>query len=235
MLITATVQETLPATPRSALLRVSPETPLPFAAGQAVEIGEHGRGLRRPYSIALGPRSAARTGQLEFLVGLGPEGTPGPHLPALRPGLVLDIEGPFGAFTFPPNPSESHVLFVAGGSGIAPLRAMLHEALELGPRMRLSLLYSARTPEDFAFAGELQELHRSGRVHVLRTVTRTAGPAWDGARGRISRAELEAVVETPDTLCFVCGPEALVHEVPRMLREIGIADSRIRVEEWVRQ
>ena len=35
-----------------------------------------------------------------------------------------------------------------------------------------------------------------------------------------------------DTLCFVCGPEALVHEVPRMLGEIGVTADRIRVEEW---
>ena len=46
---------------------------------------------------------------------------------------------------------------------------------------------------------------------------------WQGSRGRISRAQLEAVVDRPDdTLCFVCGPEALVHEVPRMLGEIGV-------------
>jgi hypothetical protein len=43
---------------------------------------------------------------------------------------------------------------------------------------------------------------------------------------------LEACVDDPETLCFVCGPEALVHEVPRMLQDIGIAPSRVRVEEW---
>jgi ferredoxin-NADP reductase len=43
---------------------------------------------------------------------------------------------------------------------------------------------------------------------------------------------LEAAVEDAETLCFVCGPESLVHEVPRMLYDIGIASSRVRVEEW---
>ena len=232
MLHTATLQAIVPATSRSALLRVTTEAPLPFLAGQAVALGEQGQALRRPYSIAVGPGTAARTGQLEFLIGIGPNGTPGPHLSSLQPGLRLDIEGPFGAFTFPQALAESHVLFVAGGSGIAPLRAMLHEALEIRPGLRMSLLYSARTPEDFAFAGELAELHRTQRVRVLRTATRGAGPAWDGARGRISRAELEALVDSPETLCFVCGPEALVHEVPRMLRDVGVVPSRIRVEEW---
>ncbi len=53
------------------------------------------------------------------------------------------------------------------------------------------------------------------------------------AAGRASTGSLLAqCVTDPATLCFVCGPESLVHEVPRMLRELGIADARIRVEEW---
>jgi ferredoxin-NADP reductase len=43
---------------------------------------------------------------------------------------------------------------------------------------------------------------------------------------------LEPAVAGRGTLCYVCGPEALVHEVPGMLREIGIPTERIRVEEW---
>jgi ferredoxin-NADP reductase len=43
---------------------------------------------------------------------------------------------------------------------------------------------------------------------------------------------LEAAVISPETLCFVCGPDALVHDVPGMLRDIGVPEERIRVEEW---
>lgn len=232
MLLTATIDEVRPATTRAALLRVVPDRPLPFTAGQAVTLGACGQSLRRPYSIAVSPADAHESGALEFLVGLGHGGRPGPHLPTLSRGVRLELDGPFGTFTFPAALSEMHVLFVAGGSGIAPLRAMLHEALRAEPPVRLSLLYSARTPEDFAFAPELLALERAGRIRLLCTATRSAGPAWEGARGRISRAELEALVDDPATLCFVCGPEALVHEVPRMLRDIGVGEERIRVEEW---
>jgi ferredoxin-NADP reductase len=232
-MLTATLHDIVHVTPRSLLLRVEPHTPMAFAPGQAAVIGEHGLDQRRPYSIAVGPSEAARNRRLELLVGIGSDGSPGPHLPAPAPGLVLDLEGPFGTFTFPHAPTERTFLFVAGGTGIAPLRAMLHEALEADRGWGLHVLYSARTVDEFAFDEELTGLAASGRIRYLKTVTRdTVEPSWDGARGRISRAQLGAVVDDADTLCFVCGPAALVHDVPRLLLEVGIPRERIRVEEW---
>jgi ferredoxin-NADP reductase len=220
------------ATPRSVLLEVRLGEPLPFKAGQAVLIGAGDSGPRRPYSIAAGPAASARAHTVELLVGIGDDGTPGPHLPVILPGTEVTVEGPLGTFVYPERVAERSVLFVAGGSGIAPLRAMLQEALEGDDAPRIGLLYSARAPEEFAFDAELRAIADGGRLRYQRTATREAGPSWHGERGRISRAHLEALVETPDTLCFVCGPAALVHEVPRMLRDIGVAPGRIRVEEW---
>lgn len=220
-------------TPRSLLVDVRLGEPLPFRPGQAVLIGSGDSNPRRPYSIAAGPAVCARTGTIQLLVGVGDDGTPGPHLPVVTPGTPVVIEGPLGSFVFPGRVDERTVLFVAGGTGIAPLRAMLQDALESSARPpAVSLLYSARTPDEFAFDAELSALAREGRLRYRRTVTRDADPAWHGERGRISRAHLEVMVDNPETLCFVCGPTALVHEVPRMLREIGVAPDRIRVEEW---
>ncbi len=203
-----------------------------FAAGQAVALGQHGQPFRRPYSIAVGPEEAARDRRLEFLVGFGPDGAVGPHLPDLAAGMTLDLEGPFGGFTFPADPRERHFLFVAGGSGIAPLRSMLHHALAGDSSWRLSVVYSARTPGEFAFDDELAALAAAGRIQYRRTATRDSGPDWSGDTGRVSRALLQSVVEDEETLCFVCGPESLVHEVPRMLRELGVPSDSVRVEEW---
>src|SRR6185436_13294872 len=199
-------------------------------AGQAVLLAAHAQPSRRPYSIAVGPAEATRDRALEFLIGLGPDGTPGPHLPDLSRGTRVDIEGPFGSFVFPESPDETHFLFVAGGTGIAPLRAMWHQALAGDRSWRISVVYSARTPDEFAFDDELTALSASGRLTYVRTATRHSGGPWDGGSGRLNRARLEAAVVSRETLCFVCGPEALVHDVPGMLREIGIANERIRVE-----
>ena len=154
-------------------------------------------------------------------------------MPSLAVGTSVELDGPIGSFLYPGRLTEPAVLFVAGGSGIAPLRAMLHEALGAPEAPEVSVVYSARTAEEFAFDDELTRLAGQGRIRYEKTVTRETRRMWQGSRGRISRAQLEAVVARPDdTLCFVCGPEALVHEVPRMLGEIGVRPDRIRVEEW---
>ena len=101
MLLTATIDAVSPATPRALHVRLRLDAPFSFAPGQAALVGAHGSGERRPYSIAVGPEEAARSGCLEFLIGLGADGTPGPHLPRAEPGERVDVEGPLGAFTFP--------------------------------------------------------------------------------------------------------------------------------------
>jgi ferredoxin-NADP reductase len=222
------------ATPRSRLLVADfRDKPFDFLPGHAVLIGAHGQPTRRPYSIACSPERAFETGRLELLVSLELDGDSSPHPSTLGAGSLVDVEGPLGTFVFPPQPPQQHLLFVAGGTGIAPLRAMLDHALRRYPGHSLSLLYSARLSDDFAFIDELRAHAAAGRVVLHQTVTRDAGPAWAGARGRIGRAHFEAVVHDPaSTLCFVCGPREMVTESVRVLQLLGVAEDAIRTEGW---
>jgi ferredoxin-NADP reductase len=230
VLLTLAIREVLPATPRARIVRLELGGALfDYAAGQAVLVGAAG-GPKRPYSVAGSPEEARRERCLELLVGVDANGAPGPHL-MLERGRIVDVNGPLGTFTFPPAPAERRFVFIAGGTGIAPLRAMLHHALAI-PHEGIGLLYSARTPDEFAYEDELRALAAGGRIELRQTVTRTVGDQWSGARGRIGRAELQTLVHAPATLCFICGPPALVAEMSAILAELGIDPSRIRVEEW---
>jgi len=97
---------------------------------------------------------------------------------------------------------------------------------------RFRLLYSARTPDDFAYRRELCGMARRGEIEVTLTATRGVHESWRGARGRITHAQLAALIDDPATLCFVCGPATMVDEVPAMLRSLGIENPRIHVEQW---
>lgn len=232
-MLTLPIGDVVHATPRARIVRLDlGSRPFDFAAGQAVLIASHGLDARKPYSIASAPEDAADRGVLELLIGVGADGTPGPHL-ALERGHLVDVEGPIGTFAFPARPAERHFLFVAGGTGIAPLRSMLrHAVLGSIAADRLGLLYSARTPDEFAFIDEFRELASRGRLDFTQTITRDTEHDWTGARGRIDRAALSALVLRPETLCFVCGPSAMVDEMPRLLQDLGIDRKRIRIEEW---
>src|SRR5687768_648461 len=168
---------------------------------------------------------------LEFLVKTDSSAW-GTRLATLRRGARLAVQGPMGSFVFPARPVERQFLFVAGGTGIAPLRSMICHAFASRQPGRLHLLYSARTPSDFAFLVELKRYARDRRLELVLTATREVTSRWPGERGRITSERLERLLETPVTLCFVCGPAAMVDDVPRMLMNLGVDRKRIRIEEW---
>jgi ferredoxin-NADP reductase len=229
--LTLPIREVLPATPRARILRLDRRGhAFDYAAGQAVIVGTHGQPKRRPYSIASAPEDTRREGWLELLIGVEADGRPGDHL-TLASDALVDVEGPVGTFTFPAAPAERRFVFIAGGTGIAPLRAMLRHALVI-PHRDIGLFYSARTPDEFAYEEELRALAEAGSIVLRQTVTRANDRDWSGARGRLDRAALSELVHDPATLCFVCGPPALVAEMPALLAELGIRRDRIRIEEW---
>jgi ferredoxin-NADP reductase len=144
----------------------------------------------------------------------------------------MEIRGPRGSFVFPEDRRERRLLFIAGGTGIAPLRAMIRHAQLSSRPGRISLLYSARTPRDFAYLPELRRMARRGAIRLALTATRECTPRWSGDRGRIAAEPLGRLIDDPATLCFVCGPAAMVADVPPMLRAFGVDAHRIRVEDW---
>jgi ferredoxin-NADP reductase len=221
------------STPTTRILRLGlGDTAFSFRAGQAAMLGAGGQPLQRPYSIASSPEETSECKHLEFLVKVDANGHAGSHLGGLRRGLPVNVDGPVGNFRFPSDTTERQVLFIAGGTGIAPLRSMLIHALRVGWSGRLTLIYSARSPQDFAYAAELRKLHRQQKIDLVLTVTRHTGSRWGGHHGRMDRERIAALIEDPAaTLCFVCGPPALVAEIPPMLRELGVAAAKIKLEE----
>ncbi|MDQ3168869.1 MAG: FAD-dependent oxidoreductase [Acidobacteriota bacterium] len=228
-MITLTVAEIRKATPESRILRLELSEPFAYEPGQSAQIGLHGQPDRRHYSLATPPEMAASQGTLEFLIRVGRDGSIGPHLDGLHRGSLIDVEGPSGRFVFPSTPARRACLFIAGGTGIAPIRAMLLRAVTL-PDLALGLAYSARASRDFAYLPELKTMRREAGLRMLLTATREAPESWPHDRGRLSQTRLSTLVDTPETLCFVCGPPALVEDVPRALMTLGIDEKRILTE-----
>lgn len=219
-------------TPRTRVLRLALSgRRFAFCPGQSISLGLHGQLQRKPYSIACSPEQARRDDALELLVQVTADGSAGTHLGMPVPDVLVDIEGPAGTFCFPPQPIERDFLFVAGGTGIAPIRSMLSHALAVFPECSAALFYSARATDEFAFGREFRQLAAAGRLTLRETVTREIADDWTGERGRITRARVAARA-TPETLCFVCGPPALVRDVTVWLREIGISRDRVLSEGW---
>jgi glycine betaine catabolism B len=230
--LTLPVRSVVATTPLTRLIRLDLGTrPFVFQAGQAALIGTHGQTERRPYSIASSPDDAVRHHRLEFLVKVDAHGSIGPHLAAVTRGTRIDFEGPTGAFTLVPAPPAAAYLFVAGGTGISPLRAMVRHLIASGAGAAISVLYSARVPGELAFREELERLARRRLLRLHLTITGDTD-AWDGIRGRISLEALARALPSKDAVCYLCGPPAMVEDVPPFLRQLGVPSSHVRTEEW---
>jgi ferredoxin-NADP reductase len=121
------------------------------------------------------------------------------------------------------------LLFVAGGTGIAPLRSMLWSALDRLQPPAIDVIYSARTDSELAFAGEFTRLHRDGLIRYAPTVTRRATTTWRGRRGRIDRDLLQDVLR-PRAVCLLCGSSSFIEDLSGILRTLGVRAGNIRRE-----
>jgi NAD(P)H-flavin reductase len=203
---------------------------LSFSAGQAASVGLLTQVTRKPYAIASAPAEVQSTGCIDLVIGTDAHGRLGLHLDPLVPGSLVGVAGPMGSFALPARVGGRNLLFLAGGTGVVPLRSMLRTAIDRVTPATVDMVYSVRTPADFIFDAELRRLHRAGRIRYVRTVTRLAGESWAERCGRIDAALLQRV-RRPHAVCLLCGPQTFVEDVSAMLRSIGARPSHILRDE----
>ena len=219
-----------PETPTTRRVRLDVDGILfPYRAGQAASLAV-GTAGPTPYSIASAPHETVREGWLEFLVKVDGSSRFGAVVEALQPGAPIRVEGPAGNFVLPELSADLPLVFIAGGTGIAPMRSMILEALHLGHRGTRSLVYSARTPGEFAYLDELRRLAEDGQLLLTLTLTGEV-EEWAHARGRTGVAHLSELV-TPGAMAFVCGPPAMVADLPPALVSLGLPRDRVRTDDW---
>ena len=194
-------------------------------------LGLHDSPLRKPYSIASAPWELEKTGHLRVLAQVDDTGTPDPHLELAASGTLVDLDGPFGSFGMPEDTHDG-LLLVAGGTGIAPLRSMLIDRLSRPTTIPISLVYSARSPEEFAFRSELDALRAAGRIGAHFTVTRDQEGPWAGRRGRIDESLLREALPSTASHCLLCGPQTLVADTRQLLTKMGVREERILTEKY---
>jgi ferredoxin-NADP reductase len=219
-----------PETPTTRKIRVALDgATFSYRAGQAAALASE-NALPTPYSIASAPSETARHGWLEFLIKVDGSSRFGAIVDTLRSGAPLELTGPAGGFTLDRADGEPPILFIAGGTGIAPMRSMICEAIATRPSEKLALVYSSRTPDEFGYLNELKALADEGRLRLTLTLTGNAQD-WTHARGRTGIAHLTELV-SPDTTVFICGPPAMVTDVPVALESLGVPRGRVITESW---
>jgi predicted ferric reductase len=177
-----------------------------------------------PYSLSAAPDH----GSLRITVK--DAGDHSAALAHLRPGTPVLAEGPFGHFTLAKQ-VRSRLLFVAGGAGIGPIRALAEELVLRGTHHRFDavLLYRAGDVSDLALRRELDHLALRSGLRVVYLV----GHRRELGRDPLSPAGIGSLV--PDVRSrdvYVCGPPGMTHNVLRAMRELRVPVRQLHSEEF---
>jgi ferredoxin-NADP reductase len=202
-------------------------------AGQHVDVrltAEDGYQTERSYSISSAPDGT----RIALTVVRIEDGEVSPYLTdELRPGDQIELRGPVGGYFVWEPAQGGPLLLVAGGSGLAPLMAMIRLRAAVGSDAETRLLVSSRTREEILYRAELERLDGDG-LSVVHTLTASRPPGWSGYARRVDADMLAEVGPGPTAQprAFVCGPTPFVEAVAEALVTLGHEPRRIKTERF---
>lgn len=203
--------------------------------GQHVDIrltAEDGYQAQRSYSISSPPEDELLSLTVEKL----DDGEVSPYLVSdLRVGDQFELRGPIGRYFVWTVAMGGPLWLIAGGSGIAPLMAMLRHRAKQKSRIPALLLYSSRSLDDVIYREELDAMASDDPdLRVVNTLTRKQPAGWVGQGRRIDKELLGDASFPPgqNPKIFVCGPTSLVEAVSSLLVELGHDPLTIKTERF---
>jgi Na+-transporting NADH:ubiquinone oxidoreductase subunit F len=200
--------------------------------------------VARAYSIANRPEDG--NGKIVLLIRLA---LPPPHITDAPPGIVsswlfglgsgdsVKVSGPFGEFGARDGARE--MVFIGGGVGMAPLRAIIFDQLERARTARkISFWYGARSLTDLFYREEFEELQQRHPNFSWTPALSDAGPGddWQGATGFIHDVVLESYLKShprPEACeYYLCGPPLMIKSILAMLDDLGISPDDIHNDDF---
>ncbi len=198
--------------------------------------------VRRSYSLALPVEKA--NGRLTLLARFIPGRPHKKRLPAgkgstylysLSPGDVVRFSGAFGDFAV--MPGEREKIFIGGGAGMAPLRAMIHARLDTGARERIHFWYGARNLREAPYVAEMTELAQQHPNFTWQLVLSEEAEHGAGLlKGLVHEATHEHLLRGhPDLRAcefYLCGPPAMLAATRKLLDKLGIPGDSIAFDDF---
>jgi phenol hydroxylase P5 protein len=229
--LSATLVKSQPLTAEVRLLtlEIASASRLEYRAGQSIRVEQELNGKLVPlaYSIASPPGSGNR---IELCIKPGRKDSPADRLCALPVGTQIRVSMPEGRFTL--QPTETASLFLAAGTGIAPIRSMIHWLLRESAGQPVTLIFGAKDADSLFFHAEFLDL--AGQHANFRYVPVLSRPqeGWGGACGYVQN-HLNGI-SFQASRAYLCGPPAMVESASRSLAELGWPEHRIHFERhWV--
>jgi NAD(P)H-flavin reductase/ferredoxin len=201
---------------------------MPFNAGQYAEVQVPGTEVWRQYSMANPP---SETHRLEFHVRRTPGGiaSDGWVFGSLVVGDTVDVRGPLGVFGLC-QPQEEPAILIAGGTGLAPMKSIVLNALAEGLAPELYLYHGGRTEADLYDGDLFRALETEYPQFHYRPCL--SEQLWDGPCGMVTDVVLEDFASCRGMSAYLCGPPAMVEAAGKVLKRRRMAPRLVFKEEF---
>lgn len=204
---------------------------LEFQAGQYVSV-EVGGGERRSYSIASAP---SMKHAVELCVDITPGGKGSEYVKNLRPGSEVSFLAPLGVFIIKPEDlvKEKKLLFVATGTGIAPLRSMILDLLRDKKDARpLWLYWGLRFVEDMFWEEEFRQMHEFfTNFHFHLTLSKPPNH-WPLCSGYVTNCLKNELKLGGEWGIYLCGSKEMVIDGSKLITEMGVPKEQVHFEKF---
>jgi Na+-transporting NADH:ubiquinone oxidoreductase subunit F len=209
---------------------LSPEGGITFKAGQYVQFEVPKYKLTsgpeyRAYSIS---SDAEDHRSLELVITKVPQGAVTTYVhDFLKEGETLRATGPYGEFYLRSSPRD--ILFIATGSGMAPIKSMLYQVEREQPERKVRFFFGARSQKDLYYQEELLAWEKTlSDFKYVPTLSRPSEEdRWQGERGRVTTLIEKYIPEGANVDVYICGSPAMVDSCVEILKKKKIPGDRI--------
>lgn len=192
-----------------------------FVPGQVALLEVEGAG-RAYFAIA----SAPEDDELEFLVKSSNDPACGALYETKPGGRVSLVEIAGHGFDLKAQEGRD-LVFVAMGTGVAPLRSALRTVLPRAEKYgQVVVLYGVRTPDDFCYRDETDSWRAAG-VELRQVISRPDGYEWSGQTGYVQSLLDHVLPELSDPVALICGSREMIEQTRDRLHEMGFEPERI--------
>ncbi|HEY8857064.1 MAG TPA: 2Fe-2S iron-sulfur cluster binding domain-containing protein [Rugosibacter sp.] len=218
------------------------DQPMGYTAGQYAEIIipaeiKPGASESRSYSFACAPDQDGQADQLDFFIRKVPGGAFTEWLfNRAKAGTKLVIRGPYSDFYL--RPGTQPIICIAGGSGFAPIKAILEQAHQDKKSTRdVVFFFGARTQDDLYCLDEIEQIRRHwiGRFEFAPILSaEPENSTWQGLRGLITD-HLQVVVgeRIAQHQAYLCGPPTMIDSCIEELSRGGMNSSQVHFDKFL--
>ena len=202
------------------------ERPFYFRAGQYMTLGAtiDGSVVSRPYAASSAPKAALEKRVAFTIKKCG--FFSGYMFDNAKVGDTFTVGDPTGEFCYEPVKDASHIVAIAGGSGITPFYSMAQAITDGTIDVKLTIFYGAKTEEDLIFKTELDAL-KSDKINVIYVLSNEKKAGYES--GFIGAEIIEKYV-SGDFTVMMCGPQAMYAFLDKELTNFNLPLRRIKKE-----